>query len=386
VRTPGHRLLAPAIVVGALAVGVALRAALVHGWNEDMDVFRSWLDVLQQQGARAFLEAEFRTNYTPLYLYALIAGNAVLPDSADELIIKWAPMALDAVTAFFAYRIVRLRRPEGWLPAAAFAAVLLAPTVVLNSAYWGQIDSMWAAPLLAGVYLLLVRRELWAFVAFGLALAIKAQAVFLLPLLLVLALRGRVRWRSFLVPPLVYLAVAVPALLAGKSLHDVLWLYREQSGYFGELTLNAPNPYQWIPERLSSRLSDPATAAAVLVVAVGILIAVRYVAELTDEVVLALAAASLLLVPFVLPHMHERYFYGADVFTIVLAFWATRWIAVAALVEAVSLLAYAPFLWDREPVPLPVLAVVETLALGLLLVNCVRLARTGAAVPQPVHT
>ncbi len=363
---------AAAVIIVASVAGLIVRALLLHGSNEDMDVFRSWLAVLQQHGATELLQTEFRTNYTPLYLYALIAGDAVLPHGADELIIKWGPMVFDYVGAFFAYRIVRLRYREGLRPALAFAAVLLAPTVVLNSSYWGQIDSVWTAGLLACVYFVLIRREVAAFVAFGFALAIKVQGVFLLPVLVLLALRHRVRWRSFLIPPLVYLLAALPALLAGKPLRDVLGLYFDQAGYFGELTLMAPNPYQWVPERLSGRLSDPATALAVLVVAVVVVAAARAIVSLDDEIILASSAISLVLVPFLLPHMHERYFYGADVFTIVLAFWATRWAAVAVLVQGVSLLAYAPFLWGREPVPLPLLAVGETAALALLLVLYVR--------------
>jgi Gpi18-like mannosyltransferase len=364
----------------ATVVGLIVRALLVHGSNEDMDVFRTWLAVLQEHGAGELLQTEFRTNYTPLYLYGLVAGNAVLPAGADELIIKWAPMAFDWVSAFFAYRIVRLRYADGLRPALAFATVLLAPTVVLNSSYWGQIDSIWTAGLLACAYFVLVRRELAAFVAFGFALAIKVQAVFLLPVLVLLAIRHRVRWRSFLVPPLVYLVAAVPAVLAGRSARSVLGLYADQAGYFGELTLRAPNPYQWVPERFSGRLSDPATILAVLVIGAAILVAARSIATLDDEIILASCAVSLILVPFLAPHMHERYFYGADVFTIVLAFWATRWIAVAVLVQAVSLLAYMPFLWGREPVPLPMLAVGETIALLLLLVLCYRHVRSGATV------
>ena len=374
-RARDPRLGAAAVVVGSVALAIVLRALLLHGSNEDMDVFRSWLAFLQQNGASELLQEEFRTNYTPLYLYGLIVGNAVFPHHADELIIKWAPMGFDAVSAIFAYRITRLRHPTGIRPALAFATVVLAPTVVLNSSYWGQIDSIWTAGLLACVYFVLVRRELAAFVAYGLALAIKAQAVFLLPALALLALRQRVRWRSFLVPPVVYLVAAAPAVVAGRSLGDVVGLYADQAGYFGELTLRAPNPYEWVPERFSGQLSNPATVIALVVLGVSVAAAARLIVDLTDEVILVSCAISLVLVPFVLPHMHERYFYGADVFSIVLAFWAVRWAIVAVLVQTVSLLSYAPFLWGREPVPLPLLAIAETAALGTLLVLAARLVR-----------
>jgi Gpi18-like mannosyltransferase len=92
--------------------------------------------------------------------------------------------------------------------------------------------------------------------------------------------------------------------------------------------------------------------------------------RLEADTIVATAAFSLLLVPFVLPHMHERYFYAADMLTIVLAFFRPRWAFVAVLVQVVSFLSYWPFLFGHEAVPLATLAMVETgavVALGVLL-------------------
>jgi Gpi18-like mannosyltransferase len=101
---------------------------------------------------------------------------------------------------------------------------------------------------------------------------------------------------------------------------------------------------------------------------------------LTPELTLALATFSVLLAPFVLPHMHERYFYAADVFTIVLAFYRPRWAFIALLVQLASLLSYWPFLFRHDAVPLALLALVETAAVVALAALVVRLAR--AAPPR----
>ena len=42
----------------------------------------------------------------------------------------------------------------------AFAVLLFTPTVAINSAYWGQIDMLWGAAIVATVYYLLVGRSL----------------------------------------------------------------------------------------------------------------------------------------------------------------------------------------------------------------------------------
>ena len=81
----------------------------------------------------------------------------------------------------------------------------------------------------------------------------------------------------------------------------------------------------------------------------------------TPEIVV-LATTVVLAVPFFLPEMHERYFYLADVLTIVMAFYVRRYWPVAVLVSACSLLSYAPFLWNKTIVALPLVAFGEFLA------------------------
>jgi Gpi18-like mannosyltransferase len=70
-------------------------------------------------------------------------------------------------------------------------------------------------------------------------------------------------------------------------------------------------------------------------------------------------------VPFVLPGMHERYFYLADVLTVVLAFYRPRLWFVPLLVQTASLLSYLPFLfWQQPHGPLVDLRVLATLMLA----------------------
>ena len=62
-----------------------------------------------------------------------------------------------------------------------------------------------------------------------------------------------------------------------------------------------------------------------------------------------LAAALLFAVgiPFLLPHMHERYFFGGDVLSVVLAYACPLCIPAAALTQFASLLGYHAYLKMR---------------------------------------
>ena len=83
--------------------------------------------------------------------------------------------------------------------------------------------------------------------------------------------------------------------------------------------------------------------------------------------ILALATASVLVTPFVLPRMHDRYFFAADVLVIILAFWVPRLVPVALLVQIVSLFSYWPFLFEDEIFSGPLLALFELVAVVALL-------------------
>lgn len=64
-----------------------------------------------------------------------------------------------------------------------FALVLMSPIVILNSAVWGQCDSIYTFFCLLSLLLFLKEKDLWGIVAYGAAFAFKLQAVFLLPVI-----------------------------------------------------------------------------------------------------------------------------------------------------------------------------------------------------------
>jgi hypothetical protein len=81
-----------------------------------------------------------------------------------------------------------------------------------------------------------------------------------------------------------------------------------------------------------------------------------------------------LLCPFVLPHMHDRYFYAADVLSIVYAFQRpSRWFLPVAIVTG-SVICYIPFLWGEMPLPIGFAA---ALMAGALAVTTFDVARAG---------
>jgi Gpi18-like mannosyltransferase len=328
--------------------GLAVRTEFFSYVSGDYRAFVSlWYQFIKDNGHFSALKYNF-ANYNQPYLYLLaILSYLPVPMMAG---IKSISILFDLVLAFFTYRIVALRHPNTWWPLLAGAIVLYLPTVVLNSAAWAQVDSAYSAFGLGGVYFVLRKRPWLACVFFGLAFAFKLQAVFFFPALLLFMLRKRIPWQGLLLIPGVYLLLEVPALLAGANFGDLIKVYVTQSGTYDQLTLNAPNIYQYLGSgTTSSVLQIVGIMVTGLILLALITPVVVYRSELTPARIVLVAAISVTLVPYFLPGMHERYFYPADALSVIAAFYLPKrlW-AFPVLEQFASLGAYAPYLLNSR--------------------------------------
>ena len=364
-RIAAGTVLLAAIVFLALAVRYPLR----HFASNDFALYTSrWYASIRAEGWSVF-GREF-SDYTPPYLYALYAVSKLFPDLSAVVATKAPQSVADFVCAGAAALLTRERWPRSSLAmAGAFAAVLLLPTVVVNSALWGQCDSIYTALLLLFAYFATTERSAAACIAFGCAFAFKLQSLFMAPLVAVLVLRGVVRPVHLVWIPVPYLLAIVPCWLTGRPLADLLTIYVGQATWDTALSVDAPNLFAWIhpPEGVGVALGLGLAAAACATYIVG---ASRDRDPLTAPRVVLLATLALVLFPFVLPRMHERYFYAADVFAVALAFQVPRLAWVPIAVGGASLLSYAPFLWSATIVPASLLAAI----MGAALIGLVRSA------------
>jgi Gpi18-like mannosyltransferase len=137
------------------------------------------------------------------------------------------------------------------------------------------------------------------------------------------------------------------------------------------LTYNAPSFYQWLS-------ADPAgywkyvgiLLAGLAVLGVALLVwtsKVPFTAEIIIKMTLVLALA----IPFLLPEMHERYFYLADATSIIYAFYFPRSFYIAILVQLCSLLSYAPYFYGSPVISLGIVAFVVLVVTLITLTNLI---------------
>ena len=223
-----------------------------------------------------------------------------------------------------------------------FLAVLFLPTVVINGAYWAQCDSIYAFFGIYALYLGLRGRGCASMVSLAACLAFKLQAVFIIPVFFILLLAKKLRWRQLLVFPAAYIVFMLPALLAGRPFVETMTLYFAQAGTVGDaMNYNAPSltsMFQWSGNTES--WSTLLIAAAFALVLASYVVAAVKRRELDDTVFLGFALLLAMGIPYLLPHMHDRYFFISGVLALVLAFRDRRFFPIPLLAELASLHCY----------------------------------------------
>lgn len=326
-----------------------------------------WLDSLRASGPWQGLgQAIWSCNYNVPYLYflALIANSEVW----DLLLIKLFSILFDVILAWAVMRLAGLFTDSPARRLAAFIGVLWLPTVYLNGALWGQCDVVYAAFAVLGVYLALSDRPGWSVAAVAVSISFKLQGIFLLPAYLVFLFAGRIKFRHLFIFPAVYIATLLPAVLAGRDFRELLTLYYNNTSSIGDgLNYNSSSLYA-----LLDFSRTPASAASAVGIALAFsLCAAVYVwtlinrRKLSSRTLLGVAVLFCLGIPFFLPHMHDRYFFMADVLTFALAVVAPRTALAPVCVSFGSFLGYYAYLKMRYLLPMRWGALAMVLALAI---------------------
>ncbi len=336
----------PLLTISAIALflaAIALRVISLPYGNPDTHGYLQWYDQIAKNGFAA-LSGGFSV-YTPPYLYLLWLATLARKFIPPLLALKLIPSLFDLLSAFAVYKLVRIKFPTGQMPWLAAAGFLLLPTVLVNSSYWGQIDSLYTSFLLWCIYFIMTERPLPALVMFGISASVKGQGIFIFPFLAVLALKKRIPWIYFLIPPIIYMISILPVVWAGRPFMDALTIYISQARTFSQIAMHAPNLYSLVNKK---SLLEPAyyggLVAAVILIPAWIWFYARRRFALTPNLLLLTALLSVVIVPFLLPKMHDRYFYPADNLSFVLMFfWPAFWY-VALGYQIISGLVYFLFL------------------------------------------
>lgn len=163
-----------------------LFALFFDGHETDMNCFDAWSDIIYQGGIGNFYTNGQFADYPPGYMYVLyVIGfiKNVFPMNKElsYLLLKLPAIICDILSGYMLFKISEKNQGDSSLIASLY---LFNPFVILDSAIWGQVDSVFTLPIFAMLYLVTQGKLIWSYFLFAIAIFIKPQALFYAPILL----------------------------------------------------------------------------------------------------------------------------------------------------------------------------------------------------------
>ncbi len=330
------------------------------------DFLAPWIDFYRNNGGFKALNQSVG-NYNVPYLYFLAAFSYF--DVDGLYLIKLLSVFFDVILAYAMMKLVSLFVSSKDRQLVAFFGILFLPTVVLNGSTWGQCDSIYAAFAVLGIWLALEDRPIISMICFAASFSFKLQAVFVLPIIAVLWYRGYFKLWHALIFPAAYVVIVLPAILAGRPFWDTITLYLNQTSSIGTgLNYNSSSMFALFNNNADVEFWSKAGVILAFIYMFAILIWLycnRY--NLSDYMIYAAALLFAIGIPFILPHMHDRYFFCADVLSVGFAVIFPGLVFVPVLVQFASLLGYHAYLKMRYLMPMSNGAIALIAALLILL-------------------
>jgi hypothetical protein len=308
-----------------------------------------WVAHIVRYGPIAAFAHPF-SNYEPAYLYLLALGSLAHGVLATMMIVKIMSVA---GSLFLALALADLLKAAG-VDRRGALIVLALPSIAINDTLLAQCDALWAGACILGIAAMIRGKTARAMVWCGIAIAFKAQAAFMAPVIIGAMIGRRARWWHWAVPALVFLATLVPAWLLGWPATSLLTVYFDQAAY-DHIPGRLGNPWM-----LGTMFADHVSrdwfvlgygAAATVAVTIAAL-AARGARD--PRLLILMGALAGTALPFLLPKMLERYYFLGDVMTLALALSMNNrsaWFAMLTVQMASILthLAYVYFFYDPYP-------------------------------------
>ena len=140
--------------------------------------------------------------------------------------------------------------------------------------------------------------------------------------------------------------------------------------------MRSPNPYIFIPNTLYSKLVLPGFFLAAILTGMWIYHYANRKIGYEPGTLAFFALISVIIMPFFLPKMHDRYFYPADVLSLVFAIFNRSMWFIPLLYQFISGMAYLGFLFDLPNMVVKIAASINVLTFGYLLWEQYRLSKS----------
>ncbi|QPJ84604.1 hypothetical protein HH195_01190 [Sarcina sp. JB2] len=360
------------IIISILAIFI--RCMFFNVVSGDYKYFlEGWFNTLKANGG-IFAIKDHIGNYTAPYM--LILGILTYIPINSLYTIKIVSIIFDFIGAFVGARIVykfcKNEKYKKLLSLCTYATILFSPTVILNSSAWGQCDMIYATFVLASLLFLFDKKYTKTFIFLGIAFSFKLQTIFILPLYIILYLKGEdMSILNFFIIPITVLVVNIPALLLGRPIETLITQYMTQVGQYKELTMNLTNIYTFVPNYYKV-FSTAGIIFTIFIFAMLTMFILSYKFAINNKIILQISILSILICNYFLPSMHERYIYIAGILGIIYFFIDRRKWYIPLGIISISFFCYINYLFDYLMFPKVIMAIVFLLIIIKLAIDLVK--------------
>lgn len=348
---------------------IVIRMILMKYESGDYTMFlKPWFDELQINEGILGLSKDIG-NYTPIYMTILAIFTYIPVKSLIS--IKIFSIIFDFIGGIYIMKIVKEllknNKNKDMISLIMYAIYLFLPTVILNSSYWAQSDSIYTCFVIISLYYLIKNNFIKGIIFWSIAFSFKFQAIFIFPLYVLMYFSDRkLKFKYFLLIPFIIFIFSIPKVVATRDLLVGFKLYFNQAGTYKQyITLNLPNFYgiflQGESNLIYTRFDDMGMIG--IIITMVILITMAFLVrknkiKFDSKTIIDFGLWSILITTFFLPQMHERYLFMGDVIGILYFIINKNKYYVPIIIELISLNGYMYLLFSGFAVNFSLLSVV----------------------------
>ena len=177
------------LIILSTVISLFVRISMSDFISRDMSRYLlQWYDEIKIQGGFSALGTQVG-NYNIPYqtLVAFLSYIPIKPIYAYKI----SSSIFDFIQAYVVYKIIFQISHDRFKASFDYAVAVNLPIVLLNSALWGQCDSIYTSFCLSSFYFMITGQYMFSWISIGAAFAFKLQAVLFLPFLLFVYIKER---------------------------------------------------------------------------------------------------------------------------------------------------------------------------------------------------
>lgn len=235
-----------------------------------------------------------------------------------------------------------------------YASVLFLPTVFMNSAFWGQCDSIYTFFLLWSIWFLYKDNFPLSFFMLGWALAFKLQPILLFPLYVYYFFSmKRFSLLNILITACTFWLSGIIVYIYRWNTFESVGVYSNQVVMFKKMWMNVPSFWILIGDDYN-KLHLFAIGLTFLILGIGlVLVLTRRHMDSFEQIIELAVFVEWTCIVF-LPAMHERYTYVMDLLLLMLSFINRKYLKYAFIAIGTSCISYYAYLFTNKALNLPI--------------------------------